>query len=132
MFHHITFHIFMPSQSFLGFLLIFFPLLQDLRKLKEAETAQLVDQWTFPQEVPGSISAPDAIPLWVGKWVPALMVSAGVMCIPARFTVPRSSLMAHIPPRELRWKEMALIHKGMTQLIVLELGSYKLHLKCFQ
>ena len=49
------------------------------------------------------------------------------MCIPSRFTMPRGSLVACVLPRELRWEEVAPLHKGMTQLIVPELGSYKLN-----
>ena len=56
------------------------------------------------------------------KWVPALLASGGIMCIQNRLTVPRSSLMACMLPRELRWEEMAPHHKGMTQLILPELG----------
>ena len=48
------------------------------------------------------------------------------MCIPSRFTTPRGSLVACMVPRVLRWEEVAPPHKGMTQLIVHELGSYKL------
>ena len=49
------------------------------------------------------------------------------MCIPSRFTVPRGSLVACMLPGELRWQEVAPPHKGMTQLIVPELGSYKVN-----
>ena len=52
------------------------------------------------------------------------------MCIPNRFTVPRGSLVACMLPRELRWEEVAPPHKGMTQLKLPVLGSYKLHVKC--
>ena len=52
------------------------------------------------------------------------------MCIPNRFTAPRGSLVACMLPRELRWEEVAPPHKGMTQLKVPMLGSYKLHVKC--
>ena len=50
------------------------------------------------------------------------------MCIPSRLTMPRGSIMACMFPRGLRWEEVASPHKGMTQLIVPELGSYKLKL----
>ena len=53
------------------------------------------------------------------------------MCIPNRFTMPRGSLMACILPRELRLEEVAPPHMGMIQLMVPELGSYKLHVKHF-
>ena len=52
------------------------------------------------------------------------MVSGGIMHIPSRFTVPRGSLVACMLPRELRWEEVAPPHKGMTQLIVHELGKF--------
>ena len=51
------------------------------------------------------------------------------MCIPTRFTAPRGSLVACMLPRELRWEEVAPPHIGMIQLIVPELGSYKLNCK---
>ena len=51
------------------------------------------------------------------------------MCIPNRFTVPGGSLVACMLTRELRWEEVAAPHKEMTQLIVPELGSYKLNCK---
>ena len=50
------------------------------------------------------------------------------MCITSRFTMPRGSLVACMLPKKLRWEKMAPPHKGMTQLIVPELGSYKLKL----
>ena len=50
------------------------------------------------------------------------------MCIPSRFTMASGSLVACMLPRELRWEEVAPPYKGMTQLIVTELGSYKLQL----
>ena len=59
------------------------------------------------------------------------MVSGEVMCIPNRVTVPRGSLVACMVPRKLRWEEVAPPHIGMTQLIVPELESYKLHVKHF-
>ena len=49
------------------------------------------------------------------------------MCILSRFTMPRGSLVACMLPRELRWKEVAPPCKGMTHLVVPELGSYKLN-----
>ena len=55
------------------------------------------------------------------------MVSGEIVCIPSRFTVPRSSLVACMLPGEFRWEEVAPPHKGMTQLIVPELGSYTLN-----
>ena len=58
-----------------------------------------------------------------------MMVSGGIMCIPSRFTAPRGSLVACMLPRELRWEEVAPPHKEMTQLIMPELGSYKLNCK---
>ena len=42
--------------------------------------------------------------------------------------MPRGSLAACMLPRELRWEEVAPPHIGMKQLIVPELGSYKLKL----
>ena len=48
------------------------------------------------------------------------------MYIPSRFTTPRGSLVACMLFRELRWEEVAPPHKGMTQLIVPELGNHKL------
>ena len=51
------------------------------------------------------------------------------MCIPSRFSMPRGSLVACMLPRELRWEEVAPSHIAMTQLIVPELGSYKLNCK---
>ena len=51
------------------------------------------------------------------------------MCIQSRFTAPRGSLVACMLPRELRWEEEAPPHKGMAQLIVPELRSYKLNCK---
>ena len=53
------------------------------------------------------------------------------MCIPNRFTAPRGSLMACMLLRELRQEEVDPPHKGMTQLMVPDLGSYNLHVKCF-
>ena len=50
------------------------------------------------------------------------------MCIPSRFTAPRDSFVACMLPRELRGEEVAPHHKGMTQLIVTELESYKVKL----
>ena len=50
------------------------------------------------------------------------------MCIPSRFTVPRGSFVACMLPGELRWEDVAPPDIGMTQLIVSELGSYKLKL----
>ena len=52
------------------------------------------------------------------------------MCTPDRFSVPTGSLVACMLPRDLRWEEVALPHKGMIQLKVSVLGSYKLHVKC--
>ena len=56
------------------------------------------------------------------------MVSEVIICIPSRFPVPRGSLVACMFPRELRWEEVAPPQKGMTQLIVPELGHFKLKL----
>ena len=63
------------------------------------------------------LAAPLSIPPW---WN---------MCIPNRFTVPRGSLVACMFPRELKWEEVAPPHKGMIQLKVPTLVSYKLHVK---
>ena len=71
-----------------------------------------------------------SIPSWVGEVSTSNEGDWWNMCIPNRFTVPRGSLMACMLPRELRWEEVALPHKGMTQLKVPVLGSYKLHVKC--
>ena len=43
--------------------------------------------------------------------------------------MPRGILVACMLPRELRWEEVAPPHKGMTQVIVPELESYKLNCK---
>ena len=53
------------------------------------------------------------------------------MYIPNRFTAPRGSLMACMLPREMRCKRWPPPHKGMTWLMVPELGSYELHVKHF-
>ena len=49
------------------------------------------------------------------------------MYIPSRFTAPRGNLVACMLPRELRGEEVVPPHKGLTQLIVPELGGYKLN-----
>ena len=71
-----------------------------------------------------------SIPSWVGEVSTSNEGDWWNMCIPDRFTAPRGSLVACMLPRELRWEEVAPPHKGMTQLKVPVLGSYKLHVKC--
>ena len=71
-----------------------------------------------------------SIPSWVGEVSTSNEGNWWNMCIPNRFTVSRGSLVAGMLPRELRWEEVAPPHKGMIQLKVPVLGSYKLHVKC--
>ena len=51
------------------------------------------------------------------------------MCIPSRFTVPRGSLVACNALQVVEMGGGGSPHKGMKQLIVPELGSYKLNCK---
>ena len=53
-----------------------------------------------------------SIPLWVGKWVPAVIISGGIICIPNRFTVSRGSLMPTMLLREFRREEVTPAYKN--------------------
>ena len=72
-----------------------------------------------------------SIPLWVSEVGTSNEGDWWNMCIPNSFTVPRGSLVACMLPRKLRWEKVAPHHKGMIQLKVPVLRSYKLHVKRF-